>query len=433
MDRRKFIKKSALVAAATIGVPYILPTGRLFAATGARKANHVVFCLYAGGVRNFESVQKAEGNLMPFSLTGSESISSDIAPGMSSLPSPTGPKLQTFGTLYKEFRFKEGPTGHFNGHTTAMTGNYTNGDVKLRQPPDFPTVFEYYRKHADPAKTAANAWWVSDSLGPYPYLNYSLYDGYGPMYGANSIQPSSIFNSDVNDVLGNPRLFLDDEFAKADKVRSFLDSQFRTDSPDFNSGVINEGDDFTRVQAFLQRMADEAAGGMHANPFGAGAAANGDILNLFYAVKVLEEFQPELMVVNMQGIDVCHTNFTAYCDNIRKADFALYKLWEAIQSIPGMMDDTVLIVAPEHGRNLDPNTILDGFGRYAIDHTNDELSRQIFCMVCGPSGVVNRNQVISTEAGESIDIVPTIADVLGFASDVPGGLLPGRFLNEAFV
>ncbi len=44
MKRRNFIRNISLGAAATIAVPYLLPTGRLFAATGSRVANHVVFC-----------------------------------------------------------------------------------------------------------------------------------------------------------------------------------------------------------------------------------------------------------------------------------------------------------------------------------------------------------------------------------------------------
>ena len=52
MKRRDFIKKTALTAATAIAAPYILPTGRLFAATGARVVNHVVYVLFAGGIRN---------------------------------------------------------------------------------------------------------------------------------------------------------------------------------------------------------------------------------------------------------------------------------------------------------------------------------------------------------------------------------------------
>jgi hypothetical protein len=148
MKRKTFLKNTALTAAAAIAAPYILPSGRLFAATGSRKANHVVFCLFAGGVRNIESMEKAEGNLMRHMLNGNESISSDIAAGMTPLPVTTANPLQNFGTLYKEFRYASGPTGHYNGHTTAITGRYSDANIKLKEPPQYPTVFEYYRSIA---------------------------------------------------------------------------------------------------------------------------------------------------------------------------------------------------------------------------------------------------------------------------------------------
>ena len=74
MNRRKFMKSLGMATAGAFAAPYILPSGRLFAATGSRVANHVVLCLYAGGVRNMESIDKAEGNLMPNILRGTESI-----------------------------------------------------------------------------------------------------------------------------------------------------------------------------------------------------------------------------------------------------------------------------------------------------------------------------------------------------------------------
>ena len=75
MNRREFLKLSATATAGIIAAPYILPSGRLFAATGARVADHVVFVLFGGGLRNQETVdahylatqagQSAEGNILP--------------------------------------------------------------------------------------------------------------------------------------------------------------------------------------------------------------------------------------------------------------------------------------------------------------------------------------------------------------------------------
>ncbi len=434
MKRRNFLKTTGLAAAGVIAAPYILPSGRLFAASGNRKANHVVFCLFAGGVRNFESIQKAEGNIMPNMLVGNESISPDIAGAIPNLPIG-GQRLQTQGTLFKEFRYAQGPTGHYNGHTTAITGRYNDVDLNLKSNPEYPTIFELYRKHNSPGQTALNAWWVSNQLGPYPALNYSKFPGYGADYGANYVQPTTMFDPNIGTVMGNPKQFSQAELAKASGYRDFLNNNFANQYTSGDAGVVNTAEDNYNLQQFLKGTYTDVAQGSLNNPWGIGQQnMNGDCYNILFAEKIIQQYKPELMVVNMQGVDIAHTNFTEYCANMRIADYAVWHLWQTIQSTPGMANDTILIIAPEHGRNLQANSIVDAYGRYALDHTSDQKSREIFCMVVGPPSVVNQNQVISAVQGESIDIVPTIADILGFASEIPGeAALPGSTLQAAFV
>ncbi|MBL7748139.1 MAG: twin-arginine translocation signal domain-containing protein, partial [Chitinophagaceae bacterium] len=134
MDRRTFIRKAGVAAAGALAAPWLWPGGRLFAASGLRKVNHVVFLLFAGGVRNLESVQFNDGNLMPNMLSGGSSISPDILPAMDALPpGPLSQPLQNYGTLFRQFRYKQGPTGHYNGHTVAVTGQYVNTDLNIRE------------------------------------------------------------------------------------------------------------------------------------------------------------------------------------------------------------------------------------------------------------------------------------------------------------
>ena len=135
----------------------------------------------------------------------------------------------------------------------------------------------------------------------------------------------------------------------------------------------------------------------------------------------------------MFDVDIGHQNYTQYCNNLRKSDYALAHLWETIQSTPGMANDTVLIAVPEHGRNEQANTLVDAYGRFALDHTSDQMSREIFCLIAGPPGVIKQDISYNQEMGESIDIVPTIADILGFHNDIPAGMLPGSILNQAYV
>jgi hypothetical protein len=123
-------------------MPYILPTGRLFAATGSQMAGHVVFVMFAGGVRHQEAMGKRylaesqgldiEGNIMYNMLTGDVPelkvvygvTSSDGQPGGQPIDQILNTTLEEQGTLFKEVRYSHGGTGHFGGLSTGVSGYY---------------------------------------------------------------------------------------------------------------------------------------------------------------------------------------------------------------------------------------------------------------------------------------------------------------------
>ena len=142
------------------------------------------------------------------------------------------------------------------------------------------------------------------------------------------------------------------------------------------------------------------------------------------------------MLVNTTNLDIGHSNFSEYLSFLHKADYGVGWLWNKIQNHPDLKDDTILICMPEHGRNLDFNNISDQNGLRAYDHTGDENSRRLFALVVGPDDKVIQGQTLGTigsPIGESIDIVPTIAHILGFYDDIPTYLLPGNVLEQAFI
>jgi hypothetical protein len=82
-----------------------------------------------------------------------------------------------------------------------------------------------------------------------------------------------------------------------------------------------------------------------------------------------------------------------------------------------MAGKTIMLIAPECGRNLEPNPILDENDWYAFDHS-DANARRVWSVMLG-KGVPN--QTIGTEnnpVGRLTDLVPTIADIFGIYDEV---------------
>ncbi len=433
MERRNFIKNTGLAAAGVLAVPYILPSGKLFAATGSRKVNHVVLCMIAGGIRTNESIHKAEGNLMPNMLKGDESISEDLRYSITKLPIQAASPLQNYGTLYKHFRYVDGPVGHFNAHAAMLTGKYYKEELNHNLPPSSPTLFEYYRKHQSTLNSSLNSWFIGNPIGAYPSLGFSTHQDYGYQYNANWLG-SNLFRDFGNNLRSNTEEFKNKDSFRADLSNAFFQKNFKRANFRENRIFSGQAKDSTQLDDFFKENISEAINTPDYNPWNLQSSImNNDMYNVHVAEKVLQAFLPELLVVNMQEMDMAHSNFSQYCNNINKADYALAHLWSTIQNTPSLADDTLLIALPDHGRNSFSNSIVDSNGRYGIDHSDNEKSRESFCLVMGPEHVVKQNQQIEKISGETIDVLPTIADALGFYTDIDSGMLSGRVLNEAFV
>lgn len=430
-----------MATAGAFAAPYILPSGRLFAATGARIVDHVVFVLFAGGMRQQEAVHQqylanqglpTQGNIMPNMFTGAAPAANLVYTPWA----PVGSSLASQGALFKEMRYTSGPTGHYNGHTVAMTGNYTQTGLNLNVNPKNPTIFEYYRKHNGSVQDPVDAWWISEGLGPYPSLNYSQHPDYGAIYGANYMRPQTVFGNLGVQYYGDASSFQPDDVNRFETVKAFLDKNFDKTANDL-PGIFNTRNDSEAIK----KLITDIHKGFETIDWPLPAAApttelTGDLINIAASWKILDKFAPELTVINMFNLDICHSDFTGYIQNTHKADYGVGWLWDKIQNHPTLGGNTIMICMPEHGRNMQPNNLYDTNGLRAYDHTSDQNSREVFGLIVGPNGKVKQNVEFgtpSTPVGECIDIAPTIAHILGFEQDIPPGMLPGRALTEAFV
>jgi hypothetical protein len=130
----------------------------------------------------------------------------------------------------------------------------------------------------------------------------------------------------------------------------------------------------------------------------------------------------------MNNIDGCHSDFTGYLRAMHRCDHAIGHLWNYIQTnIPEMAGNTFMMVTPEHGRNLEPNTILDENDWFAYDHS-DVNSTRIFNMIAGPG--VDPGLTIGSEnnpKGDITDGLLTLAEVMGIKNEVLShGLVSGN-------
>lgn len=437
MMRRTFLKRTGAAAAATFAAPYLLPSGRLFAASGGggQLAGHVVFVMFAGGVRQQESVlqrylddsqaQPYPGNILYNMLNGgppTDKIVYGTGPGgIDPIPAILGTTLQSQGTLFPEMHAVS--AGHYQGLNSLLQGN-TVTTQGLKQKPINPTIFEYVRRHA--GLPAGKVWFVGNTIGnSIPLLNYSGHPAYGSHYGANFFAPNITFGPLGDQYLSNAKVYHpQDQLTPVAEMKAFLDNSWQNagNAPPSLGNTFGETQD---IKAFMKEMFDKTQAGTIAHP---PVHDSLDLRTIGYACELIKWFEPVLTVVNLSAVDGCHSNFTGYLASLHRADHAVGHLWDFIQTqVPNMAGDTILIATPECGRNDQPNAIQDENDWYAYDHS-DANSLRIFSMLAGPN--VPGNLSVGGEldpAGSAVDMVPTIAEILGIKSEVmsAGLVAPG--------
>lgn len=438
MKRREFIKKSALTTAGALVAPYILPSGRLFASTGSRSAEHVVLVMFAGGVRHQESVgmrylddsqvgDPYAGNIMYNMLTG-DAPTMKIAYGTGeggANPIPrlnyfnTNGSLQSQGTLFSEVNALT--QGHYGGLNSIIQGANISSQG-LKQRPYNPTIFEYLRRHG--GYSATDVWFVGNGIdASIPLLNYSANPDYGQKYGANFFAPLVTFFEGF-DSLGHGKIYHpENELAPMYRLKAFLDNSFLQ----YGNGLDalgNTAEEKQQIKQFMNLMYEKVANWTLNLP---PVSDTVDCYTVGFAAEVMTHFKPAFMCVNLSDVDVCHSNFTGYVSALHRADHAVGHLWNVIQSDPELAGNTSIICIPEHGRNDNPNSIIDTNNWSAYDHSDGTNALRIWSLMAGPS--FPQNLTIGSQGnqiGQVTDAMLTVADILGIKNEVMGaGFLEG--------
>ena len=140
------------------------------------------------------------------------------------------------------------------------------------------------------------------------------------------------------------------------------------------------------------------------------------------AINVLETHQPRLLMVHFQSPDIrAHAkDWEGYIKAIEETDKLMFDLIRYLDASVHYSDRTAVFMTNDHGRHLDG--IKDGYVSHG-DHCRG--CTHINFMAYGPDF---RSNTICDKSAETIDILPTVGEILGFRSSWASG----RVMTEIF-
>ncbi len=354
LNRREFLRTVAGTGAASA----LLSFSPLRAAALPR-AQKTVVITFGGGARDEET----------FAPEGQAYIPRLIA------------ELIPQATFYTQV-INRGILGHYVATAGLATGCYETFNNFAPVSPHNPTIFEYYR--SDLRRPASDAWVIAPSNG-FNRIGESDHRLYGKGLGATVVLPKQLLSSAMGSAASDYERLLRDNYESPVAVP-----------------LMEEHEVSLHNLAELMQLAvtDFLA---HAR-----TVSSPDELSLYIAQHVMQKIAPSLLWITLHDIDIAHSGaFSLYTDAIVRSDRICAELWKTIQSNPEYSGKTNLCILPDFGRDADADPGGNGFQHH---RTGDALSRTTWLMALGP-GI--RENVTVDRPVESIDLVPTLAKLLG--------------------
>ncbi|MBN2583993.1 MAG: hypothetical protein JXL80_13090 [Planctomycetes bacterium] len=339
----------------------------------------MIVVLFGGGTRSSESIDDPEHRWIP-------RLWNEMAPR---------------GTLLTNMRV-EHKVVHPNSAGSVVTGHWEWDDIDWARPVAHPTLYEIHRKARRAADTDAWAFVYASILAQ---TGMSRANGYGPDYAANVVEPPTIPRTTAEAMdrrmahaaaLGSKEAELEAAAEAARLARA--DSRATTDglrSPEARDFFVDHYEQWKS---------------------GRGTTSH-DAFLADCAVACMRRFAPAVISVDFGEIDCAHYgSWSRYVEAIGRTDELTWRLWQAVQELDAYRDRTLMLILPDHGRELDRP------GHYGFIHHSDfytgegadEGCRRVWMLALGPGiapgRTIDRPTPITTVAAtglEYLDLPPS--------------------------
>ncbi|MGB2809917.1 MAG: hypothetical protein WBC22_19410 [Sedimentisphaerales bacterium] len=351
INRRQFLCSAARLTAVLAGANLLGQCSRQAEASTppASKQRKLIVVLFGGGTRSSESIDDPTHRYIP------------------RLWNEMVPRAALFTNMRVEHKVV-----HPNCAGSIMTGHWEWNDIDWTRPVAHPTIFEICRKARQKPDTSAWAFIYASILAK---TGQSLAPDYGIPYAANVVEPPTIPRTTAEEMdrrmqhaasLGSA-----DAEAKAAAACAKLARQ--------TSHISVDGLRSKEARSFI----DTEYTGWKADS----DSTSHDAFLTDRAIACMRTFAPDVMAIDFGEIDCAHYgSWSRYVDAIRRTDELTWRLWRAAEEIEQYRQQTLMLILPDHGRELDrPDNW--GFIHHSDFYTNkgaDEGCRRVWMIALGP-------------------------------------------------
>ena len=296
-----------------------------------------------------------------------------------------------------------GILGHYVATASLATGVYETFNNFADVAPEYPTVFEYFRKGL--ARPPRDAWVIAPSNG-FNRIGQSGGKRFANGYGARVILPKHLLKAAIRGKTSNwsnPASLLQDNY----------------EDPFYVPPLINEDVQLAQLEEILSLSAEDFTS--HAKTL-----SSADELSVYVLRHLMDQVSPRLVWITLHDMDVAHAGaYSLYLDGIRRTDRLCAEIWKIIQENPEYKGRTTMFILPDFGRDSDFDASGNGFQHH---RTGDPLSRTTWMMALGPN--VRENVAINRPL-DSLDLVPTLGGLLGFSTPEARGTAIPELIGSA--